>query len=158
MWPSCACVRGASHLSSCGSDNNKQLSHWSALLKLNSLSTLLVPVCDSSVAFQFLRESETFIRRNPDWLIAYGTQRRNSAYIRFIQNPHLELNRPLLFPFFRSTTPRPFLNSFLLPSWRAVRSYRPHLEERDSIWGVSGRKAPSLDGLLVEVFCGFPRL
>ena len=32
-------------------------------------------------------------------------------------------------------SPRSFLNSFLLPSWRAVRSYRPHLEERDPIWG-----------------------
>ena len=31
--------------------------------------------------------------------------------------------------------PRHFLISFLLPSWRAVRSYRPHLEERDPIWG-----------------------
>ena len=30
---------------------------------------------------------------------------------------------------------RPFLNPFLLPSWRAVRSYWPHLEERDLIWG-----------------------
>ena len=30
--------------------------------------------------------------------------------------------------------PRPFLNSFLLPSWCAVRSYRPHLKERDPIW------------------------
>ena len=31
--------------------------------------------------------------------------------------------------------PHPFLLPFLLPSWRAVRSYRPHLEERDPIWG-----------------------
>ena len=32
-------------------------------------------------------------------------------------------------------SPRPFLNSFLIPSWRALRTYRPHLEERDPIWG-----------------------
>ena len=34
-----------------------------------------------------------------------------------------------------STESHPFLDSFFLPSWRAVRSYRPHLEERDLIWG-----------------------
>ena len=33
------------------------------------------------------------------------------------------------------TDPRPFLNPFLLPSWRAVRSYKPRLEERDPTWG-----------------------
>ena len=43
----------------------------------------------------------------------------------------------------------PFLDSFLLPSWRAVRSYRPHLEERDLIWvddwshGPFIRRSPS---------------
>ena len=31
--------------------------------------------------------------------------------------------------------PCPSLISFLFPSWRAVWSYWPHLEERDSIWG-----------------------
>ena len=31
-------------------------------------------------------------------------------------------------------TPSSFI-SFLLPSWRAVRSYRSHLVERDAIWG-----------------------
>ena len=30
---------------------------------------------------------------------------------------------------------RPSLLSFLLPFWRVVRSYRPHLEVTDSIWG-----------------------
>ena len=32
------------------------------------------------------------------------------------------------------TFPHPFLLSFILPSWRVVRSYQPHLEERDPIW------------------------
>ena len=31
--------------------------------------------------------------------------------------------------------PRPFLISFLLHSWQAIRSYRPNLEIRDPIWG-----------------------
>ena len=31
--------------------------------------------------------------------------------------------------------PCPFLLSFLLLSWRALRSYRPHLETKDPIWG-----------------------
>ena len=47
--------------------------------------------------------------------------------------------------------PNPFLISFLLPSWRAVRSLRPHLEERDSIWGDDW----SSDGLLAKVFLEF---
>ena len=33
-------------------------------------------------------------------------------------------------------------NSLLLPSWRAVRSYRPHLEERDPIWGDDWSHSP----------------
>ena len=44
----------------------------------------------------------------------------------------------------------PFLLSFFLRSWRAVRSYRPHLEERDSV-GDDGSSAPSSVGLLSEV-------
>ena len=36
--------------------------------------------------------------------------------------------------FFNLPIPRPFRISFLLPSWRAVQSYRPHLEEMFS-WG-----------------------
>ena len=41
------------------------------------------------------------------------------------------------------------LLSFLLPSWRTVRYYRPHLEERDPIWdddwsyGPFIRRSPS---------------
>ena len=54
----------------------------------------------------------------------------------------------------RLPPPRPFLISFLLSSWRAVRSYRPHLEERDPIWAMTGRTAPSSDGLLAEIFLG----
>ena len=30
---------------------------------------------------------------------------------------------------------RTFLISFLLPSWRALRSYQPHMQESDPIWG-----------------------
>ena len=32
--------------------------------------------------------------------------------------------------------------SFPLPSWCAVRSYRPHLEEKDSIWGDDWSHSP----------------
>ena len=35
-----------------------------------------------------------------------------------------------------------FLLSFLLPSWRAVRSYRPHLELWDPIWGDDWSHSP----------------
>ena len=41
-----------------------------------------------------------------------------------------------------------FLISFLLPSWRAVQFYRPHLEERDPIWRNGtpfGGKGPHLE-------------
>ena len=48
--------------------------------------------------------------------------------------------------------PPPFLISFLLPSWRAVQSYRPHLEERDPILGDDWSHNPSSDGILAEVF------
>ena len=38
--------------------------------------------------------------------------------------------------FIRGNHPaRRFLNSILLSAWRAVRSYRPNLKERDPIWG-----------------------
>ena len=37
---------------------------------------------------------------------------------------------------------RPILLSFHLPPWRAVRSYRPHLEERDPIWGNAWSHSP----------------
>ena len=45
---------------------------------------------------------------------------------------------------------RPFLIFFLLPFWRAVRSYRPHSEARDFIWGDDcshgfHRRSPSWD-------------
>ena len=52
---------------------------------------------------------------------------------------------------------RSFLNSFLIPSWRAVRSYRPHLEEMDPIWGDDWSHSPSSDCLLAEVFWVFLR-
>ena len=35
-----------------------------------------------------------------------------------------------------------FLNSFLLHSWRAMQSYRPHLEERNPIWGSDWSHSP----------------
>ena len=38
--------------------------------------------------------------------------------------------------------------SFLLPSRRLVRSYRPYLEEMDPYEAMTGRTAPSSDGLL----------
>ena len=37
---------------------------------------------------------------------------------------------------------RPILFSFLLPFWLAVRSYRPHLKERDPIWGDDWSYSP----------------
>ena len=50
------------------------------------------------------------------------------------------------------------LQGIILPSWRAMRS-------TDLIWrkvtpfkAMTGRTAPSSDGLLAEVFWGFPRL
>ena len=36
---------------------------------------------------------------------------------------------------------RPFLISYILPSWRAVRAYGCHLEVRDPIWEMAGRIA-----------------
>ena len=36
---------------------------------------------------------------------------------------------------FVTTEVSPFPHSFLLPSWRAVWSYRPHLDVRYTIWG-----------------------
>ena len=53
----------------------------------------------------------------------------------------------------RPVLPHHFLHSFLLLSWRAVRSYRPHLDERDPIWGNDWshspfiRRSPSWDFL-----------
>ena len=41
-----------------------------------------------------------------------------------------------------SGLPRPLLSSFLLPSWRNMRSNRPHLEERDPIWGDNWSHSP----------------
>ena len=38
--------------------------------------------------------------------------------------------------------PRPFLISFLLHYWRAVQSYRPHLEERDTTWDDDWSRSP----------------
>ena len=41
--------------------------------------------------------------------------------------------------------------SFLLPSWRYVRSYRPHLEEGTPFEAMTGRTA-FIESLLAEVF------
>ena len=54
----------------------------------------------------------------------------------------LNLNKLTLCKFTSCDGPRPFLISFLLPSWRAVRSYRPHLEKRDPIWGDEWSHSP----------------
>ena len=81
------------------------------------------------------------------WLMFFG----NLSFVCFLQFKvmfcfgfSLGLHPPFL-----GFTPRPFLMPFLLPSWRAVWSYRPHLEERDPIWddGLSHslfiRRSPS---------------
>ena len=49
----------------------------------------------------------------------------------------------------------PFLDSFLLTSWRAVRSYRPHLEERDLIWGEDWSHGPFIRRSPSWGFLGF---
>ena len=49
----------------------------------------------------------------------------------------------------------PSFLSFLLASWRAVRSYWSHLEGRDPFEAMTVRTAPSSGGLLAEVFVGF---
>ena len=46
---------------------------------------------------------------------------------------------------------RPFFISFTVPPWRAVRSYRPHLEERYPFEVMTSRTAPSSDGFLAEI-------
>ena len=51
--------------------------------------------------------------------------------------------------------PRPLLISFLFPSWRAVRSYRPHLEERDPIWGDDWSHSPFIRRSPSWGFLGF---
>ena len=48
-----------------------------------------------------------------------------------------------------------FLNSFLLPLWRAVRSYGPHLEERDPIWGDAWSHSPFIRRSPSWGFLGF---
>ena len=50
---------------------------------------------------------------------------------------------------------RPFLISFLFPSWRAVRSYRPHLEERDPVWGNDWSHSPFIWRSSSGGFLGF---
>ena len=49
----------------------------------------------------------------------------------------------------------PFSISFLLPSWRAVQSYRPHLEERDPIWGNDWLHSPFIRWSPSWGFLGF---
>ena len=55
----------------------------------------------------------------------------------------------------KNNPPRAFLNSFLRPSWRAVRSYRPHLEERDPIWGDDWPHSPFIRRSPSWGFLGF---
>ena len=57
-----------------------------------------------------------------------------------------------------SNLPHLFLLSFLLSSWRAVRSYQPHLEVNDPIRGKYWSHSLSSDALLAGVCCGFPQL
>ena len=45
--------------------------------------------------------------------------------------------------------------AFLLPSWCAVRSYRPHLEERDPIWGGHWSHSPYIRRSPSWGFLGF---
>ena len=68
----------------------------------------------------------------------------------------LHIEKKLKVILIRIVLPCPFLLSFLLTSWRAVRSYRPHLEERDLIWGDDWshnsffRRSPNWDFLRVS--------
>ena len=48
-----------------------------------------------------------------------------------------------------------FLLSFLLSSWRAVRSYQPHLEGRDAIWGDDWSYSPFIRRSPSWGFLGF---
>ena len=57
--------------------------------------------------------------------------------------------------FWHPIPPGPFLNSFLLTSWRAVRSYRPHLEETDPIWGDDWSHSPFIRRSPSWGFLGF---
>ena len=50
---------------------------------------------------------------------------------------------------------RPFRISFLFPSWRAVRSYQPHLEDRDPIWGDDWSHSPFIRRSPSWGFLGF---
>ena len=49
----------------------------------------------------------------------------------------------------------PFPLFFLFPSWCAVRSYRPHLEERDPIWGDDWSHIPFIGRSPSWGFLGF---
>ena len=51
--------------------------------------------------------------------------------------------------------PHPFLLSFLLPSRRVVRCYRPHLEEKDPIWGDDWSHSPFIERSPSWGFLGF---
>ena len=48
-----------------------------------------------------------------------------------------------------------FFLSLLLPFWRAVRSYRPHLEGRDPIWGDDWSQSPFIRWSPSWGFLGF---
>ena len=50
--------------------------------------------------------------------------------------------------------PCPFVLSFHLPPWRVVRSYRPHLNERDPIWDNDWSDSPFIRR---SPNSGFPR-
>ena len=69
----------------------------------------------------------------------YHSGQRISEILHFLPNEHL--------PKFPTTS---FASFFLLPSWCALRSYRPHLEVRDPIggddwWHSLNRRSPSWD-------------
>ena len=67
------------------------------------------------------------------WYILKVQGRKSSHMVVILFNAGQSIN-----PFLS----HPFLPSFLLPSWRAVRSYRPHLEERDPIRGDDRSHSP----------------
>ena len=76
--------------------------------------------------------------------ITTWTQFRNLLLL-FIHLHHSCIYRP----------PHPFLDSFLLSSWRAVPSYRPHLEERNLIWGDDWSHGPFIRRSPSWRFLGF---
>jgi hypothetical protein len=68
-----------------------------------------------------------------------GIQSRNSNYRKILTDKSTESSRfrvnMHMLSFRHRGFSSPFLLSFFSPSWRAMGSYRPHLEERDPICG-----------------------